>query len=387
MKVSHRSRPTGLLSSLFASALLIATLSALLTAQEEPISTISVNVKVVNVLATVRDKRGNIINSLSQDDFTLQEDGRPQTIKYFARETDLPLSLGLLVDTSGSQLSVLDQEISASSVFANDVLRDEKDSSFLLHFDGEVELLQDVTTSRERIVSALRLLQGPRQDYQQQGGNRGGYGGGRRGGYGGGGPYGGGGSRGGGSNAGTLLYDAVFLASDEVMRPQTGRKALIVLTDGVDHGSRLSLERAIESAQRADTMVYTIYFEGEEGGGRVSMSGPWGGGGPWGGRRGGNSWPFPRGGGSSADGKKVLERLSRETGGRMFVVSRSEPIAQIYRQIQDELRNQYNLGYTPDRAAGAAAEYRHIQVATKRNDLTVQYRDGYYASRPIAAQQ
>jgi len=350
MKVARSPRfPAIALLSCLASALLAGLpFAAPLQAQDEPISTISVNVKVVNVLATVRDKRGNIINSLNQDDFRLEEDGRPQTIKYFNRETDLPLSLGLLVDTSGSQLSVLDEEVSASSVFVNEVLRDEEDSSFLLHFDGEVELLQDVTKSRQRMVSALRLLQEPRQDYGQGGGNRGGWGGGRRGGYGGGGPYGGR-SRSGGTNAGTLLYDAIFLASDEVMRPQTGRKALVVLTDGVDHGSRLSLERAIESALRADTMVYTIYFEGEEGGGGITINGPWGGG-----RRGGGGWPFPRiGGGSSSDGKRVLERLSRETGGRMFVVSRSEPIAQIYRQIQDELRNQYNLGYTPDRPAGA----------------------------------
>jgi len=377
MMVSRGPRPLAFRFSCFASLLLAGMpLAAPLMAQDE-VSTISVNVKVVNVLATVRDKRGNIINSLNKEDFTLQEDGRPQTIKYFNRESDLPLSLGLLVDTSGSQVSVLGEEASASSVFANEVLRDGQDSSFLLHFDGEVELLQDVTTSRDKIIDALRLLDEPRQDSQ-----RGGWGGGRRGGYGGGGPYGGGSRRGGGgANAGTLLYDAVFLASDEVMRPQTGRKALIVLTDGVDHGSRLSLERAIESAQRADTMVYTIYFEGEEGGG-VSI-----GGGPWGGGRRGNGWPFPRIGGGSSEGKKVLDRLSRETGGKMFVVSRNEPIAQIYRQIQDELRNQYNLGYTPDRPAGTEAEFRHIQVTTKRSDLTVQYRDGYYASRPIASSQ
>jgi VWFA-related protein len=321
-------------------------------AQDEPATTISVNVKVVNVLATVRDKRGNIINDLTQDDFTLAEDGRPQTIKYFARETDLPLSLGLLVDTSGSQLSVLDDEKSASATFVNSVLR-EQDSSFLLHFDGEAELLQDVTQSRSRMVAALREL-GPSEDYGRWGRGRGGV------------------SR---SGAGTVLYDAIFLAADDVMKPQTGRKAIIVLTDGVDHGSQVSLERAIEAAQRADTIVYSVYYEGEEGNRMVFGGGR---------RHGGWSWPMPGGGGSSSDGKRVLERLSHETGGRMFVVSHGTPIGQIYRQIEDELRNQYNLGYTPDRAT--AAEYRHILVGTKRSDLTVQSRDGYYASRPVTAE-
>jgi VWFA-related protein len=160
-------------------------------------------------------------------------------------------------------------------------------------------------------------------------------------------------------NAGTLLYDAIFLASDEVMSKQTGRKAIIVLTDGVDHGSKMSLDRAIEAAQRADTMVYSIYFPGQEGGGF------WGGG--------------------SEDGKRVLDRLSRETGGRMFAVSHKESIEQIYRQIQDELRSQYNLGYTPDRAAGGSQEFRKIHVTTRRNDLIVQARQGYYASQQAAS--
>ncbi|MBZ5647102.1 MAG: VWA domain-containing protein [Acidobacteriia bacterium] len=352
-----------------------------LMAQQAP--TISVNVKVVNVLATVRDQHGNIVNTLTQDDFILDEDGQPQVIRYFTRETDLALSLGLLVDTSRSQSHVLGQEKKASAAFANDVLREGTDSAFLIHFDHEVELLQDLTSSRQKVVSALQLLQEPSYDDRQRGGGYPGGGSGR-------------GSHGGGPGGGTLLYDSIFLASDELMRKQPGRKAIIVLTDGVDHGSKMSLDRAIESAQRADTMVYSVYFEGQEGGDRHSgVSGPWGGG-----RRRGGGWPgggggYPGGGSpqprptdrSSADGKKVLERLSRETGGRMFVVSKKEPIDQIYRQIQDELRNQYNLGYTPDRAADSSSEYRHILVTTRRTDLTVQAREGYYASRQIDAKR
>jgi VWFA-related protein len=358
--------------------------AAMLVAQQP--STIHVDVKVVSVLASVRDKHGNIVNTLNKDDFTLEEDGRPQTIRYFTRETDLPLTLGLLVDTSWSQSQVLEQEKTASAAFTNEVLREGKDSAFLIHFDREVELLRDLTSSRQKLYDALQELQAPQYDRQRGGGAPGG-----------GNPGGGSGrgSRGGGSGSGTLLYDSVFLASDELMEKQQGRKAIIVLTDGVDHGSKMSLDGAIESAQRADTMVYSIYFAGEE---RTdhhgSFSPPWGGGSRGGGwpRRGGGGPGGGGGGGrqgpvadSGVDGKKVLERLSRETGGRMFVVSKKEPIDRIYAQIEDELRSQYSLGYTSDRGTEESFDYRHISVATKLPDLTVQAREGYYASQPIHA--
>jgi len=360
----------------FRVACAVVALAGMSVAQEAP--TISVNVKVVNVLATVRDKHGNIVNTLNKDDFVLDEDGHPQAIRYFTRETDLPLSLGLLVDTSISQLQVLDQEKTASSAFTNELLREGQDTAFLIHFDHEVELLQDLTSSRQKIATALEDLQAPRyRDQRTSGGS--------------------GGRRGGGFGGGTLLYDSIFLASDEVLQKQPGRKAIVVLTDGVDHGSKMSLERAIESAQRADTMVYSIYFAGQEGGGyHPGMNGPWGGG-----RRGGG-WPgggggWPGGGGgypggrtdpgsprvSSEDGKKILQRLSKETGGRMFAVSKKEPINDIYKKIEDELRNQYNIGYTPDRSSENSSDYRHIHVTTKQKDLIVQAREGYYASRQV----
>ncbi|MGH9522139.1 MAG: VWA domain-containing protein [Terriglobales bacterium] len=353
---------------------------------QEAAPTFKVDVKVVNVLATVRDKNGQIVKDLNKDDFILEEDGRPQTIKYFAKETELPLTLGLLVDTSGSQRKTLNEERTGSLAFVNEVLRPGKDSAFLIHFDHEVELLQDVTTSPEKLDSRLQELQ------EERDGNYGGGGGGRS------------GRGGGGFGAGTLLYDSVFLASDEVLQKQEGRKAIVLLTDGVDHGSKMSLDDAIESAQRANTIVYSIYYAGEEGGDRrFGASGPWGGGG--GGRRGGGwpggggGWPgggggYPggsgrRGGGrgqgeNSVDGKKVLERLSRETGGHMFVVSKKDSIDKIYAQIQDELRNEYNLGYTPDQGGDAGADYRHITVSTRQKDLKVQARQGYYPARQVA---
>ena len=309
---------------------------------------ISVNVKVVNVLASVRNKHGEIARNLTKDDFELEEDGRPQTISYFSRESDLPLTLGLLVDTSGSQRRVLDQERNASSTFLDQVLRADKDKAFLIHFDREVELLQDLTSSRQKLEAALALLQTPElhRAGQEGGGDSGNSPGSS--------PDSG--RRGGGWGGGTHLYDAVYLASNDLMGKQQGRKAVIVLSDGVDRGSKETLASAVAAAQRANTLVYSILFADEH-----PYGGGYGGRGMGGGmgRRGGG-WPgrYPQQ--ERPDGKKVLDQISKQTGGRLFEVSKKLPIEQIYSQIQDELRNQYNLGYTPDRTDATAATIRSI---------------------------
>ncbi len=324
-----------------------------LRSQQQP--QINVEVKVVNVLATVRDKHGQIVSNLGKDDFELEEDGRPQAITYFTRETDLPLTLGLLVDTSESQRRVLDQERSASRSFIDDMLRVDKDKAFVIHFDHEVELLQDLTSSRQKLESALDLVGAPQLVRNSGGGS----GGSRQ-------QYGGG---------GTLLYDAVYLASDEVTKQQQGRKALVVLSDGVDHGSKETLVDAIMTAQRADTVVYSILFADEQ-----QNQSPFGGfGGPGMGRHGGygGGHRYPQG--ERTDGKKILERISRETGGRLFEVSKKQPIDQIYASIAEELRNQYSLGYSP--GADLAPGYHKIHLTTKQKDMTVQTRDGYYSDR------
>jgi len=186
--------------------------------QGEEDSTLSVDVKVVNVLATVRNKQGQIVRDLNQEDFKLEEDSRPQTIRYFARETNLPLTLGLLVDTSLSQRRLLGQEQTASYQFLQQVLREDKDMAFVLHFDREVELLQDITSSHKRLETALGSLETPDPGEWRGRGSPGSS------------PRSpGSGPRPRGRMAGTLLYDAVFLASDELMKKQTGRKALIIL--------------------------------------------------------------------------------------------------------------------------------------------------------------
>jgi VWFA-related protein len=320
---------------------------------------VSVETRLVAVYATVRDKHGKIVPTLNKEDFTLAQDSHPQTISYFARENDLPLTLGLLVDTSMSQARVLDDERDASFTFLDHMLQQDKDRAFVIHFDREVELLQDVTGSHPKLQAALKELAISRPDRDEQSGGQGrGY-----------------------RGAGTLLYDAVYLASNEVMKKQKGRKAIFVLTDGNDRGSKETLEEAIEAAQRADVSVYSIYFAGEEPGyGR----GGYGHGGGMG--RGGGGWPGGGGGGRGGhppqeertDGKKVLQRMSTETGGRLFEITKKLPIEQAYAEVQEELRNQYSLGYTPH-PADTGEGYHRIQLTVNQKDDTVQARDGYYS--------
>lgn len=319
----------------------------------------STDVKVVAVLATVRDKKGAIIHNLVKDDFVLQEDGRAQVIKYFSQQTDLPLTLGLLVDTSGSQRRVLGKERDASRTFIEQVLREDKDQTFLIHFDREVELLQDLTPSKKKLEDALDQMNASSQPQMQ-----------RQGGGGGGGGYPSGGGRRGG--AGTALYDSVLLASNELMKKQTGRKALILLSDGVDNGSKVGIGECIESAQRANTLVYSILFADKNAyGSPLSQLGGMGG------RRGGMGRGGPPMSSNRPDGKKILQRISLETGGGFFEVSDKHPIEKIYSTIEEDLRNQYSLGYTSDSSNGAG--FRRINLTAKKKDLVVQATQGYYA--------
>jgi VWFA-related protein len=336
---------------------LLALGDAPLRSQQQQGPAISVEAKMVSMLAAVRDKHGHLVNNLNKDDFVVEQDGDPQTITYFAQESNLPLTLGLLVDTSMSQRRILDQERSASHAFLDHVLREDKDKAFVIHFDYEVELLQDLTSSRQKLEASLDALGQP--EFSQTGGSSS-SGGGR-------------GSHGGG---GTLLYDAVYLASNELMKKQQGRKALIILSDGVDRGSKETLQNSIETAQRADTLVYSILFADKEGYGN---SGGYGGGhGGGGGMGGGGHRRYPQE--SRPDGKKILEQISRETGGRFFEVSKKQTIDDIYTALDEELRNQYGLGYVPNKA-DVAPGYHKILLTVKQKDLTVQTREGYYADR------
>jgi VWFA-related protein len=338
-----------------------------------PSPTIAVDARLVNLPVVVRDKKGALIQNLTKDDFILQVDGKPQTIRYFDKDTNLPLTVGLLVDTSRSQRDVLDEERTASSTFLDQMLTAPKDQAFIAQFARQVELLQDLTTSRPLLQKALREIDTPGNTSDEDSTSR---------------------------RGGTTLYDALFLASDELMRKQTGRKAIIILSDGVDRNSKETLVKSIEAAQRADTIIYAIYFKGEEapmqnnnqhgrggypgggypGGGYPGGRYPGGGypGGGYPGGNGGNNGNYPPQ--SHVDGKKILERMTQETGGRFFEVKKNQDVAQIYNQIAEELRAQYRLGYTPTEAA-AANGFHQIDLMLHQKGLLVQTRAGYYIGK------
>jgi VWFA-related protein len=315
----------------------------------------------ITLFVTVRDKHGKIMPNLSKDDFVLTQDDHPQTIQSFAKETDLPLTVGLLFQTSATEAGDLDRERSASHDFLDQTLRENKDKAFIIHFDREVELLQDLTASRDKLFNALGLLQAARPD--QSGGNDGDNSdqtSGRRSGRG---------------SQNSVLYDAIYLASNELMKTQHNRKLLIVMSDGVDRGSKETIGSAIESALRADTFVYTVFSKAEE---TQSQNGGFrfpGGGGGMGRPGGGHRYPQEQ---PHADGKKILEQISRESGGQFFEVSKKLPVSQICSSIQEDLRYQYSLTYTPEKSGDWTGLHK-IVLTTRQKDLSVQARQGFYA--------
>ncbi|MBV8896658.1 MAG: VWA domain-containing protein [Acidobacteriaceae bacterium] len=301
-------------------------------------STIKVDVELVNILFTVHAKKGGaLIPNLEKNDFTVFEDQKQQTIQHFSRETDLPLTLGLLIDISASQTRLIDIEREAASAFFSNVIR-QKDEAFLISFGKDTELLQDYTNSPRLLTAALRDLQGDGITPMLGGG-----------------PVNQGPVPTMGSPKGTLLYDAIYLASNEKLKSEVGRKALILITDGEDQGSTYNLRTAVEAAQKSDAIIYSIFY--------VDRA-FYGGGG------------FMIGGGG---GESELRKMSEQTGGRVFTVSNKHPLNDVFKQIQDELRNQYSIGYesTNPKRDGT---FRRIEIKVDNSDYKVQARDGYYAT-------
>src|ERR1022692_2491163 len=257
---------------------------------DRPVATLKVQAREVLVPVTVRDKRGAPVPNLTVADFTLAEDGRPQVIKSFTRESNLPFRLGLLVDTSRSVSAAMENEKKAAGKFIDLMLPASSkgatagDAAFLIHFDREVELLQDFTSSRDNLHRELDTM-GPTERERNTSN----------------GPETSGDDRGSqsrGNRGGTQLYDAIFLAADELMKPKDGRKALVVFSDGEDRGSKESLNDAVDAADRANVAVYTIYFKGEqEGGGSGGFPGQGRRGGMGGGGYPGGGGGYPGGGG------------------------------------------------------------------------------------------
>jgi VWFA-related protein len=287
--------------------------------------TLKVSVNVVNVYAVVRDKK-RLVPDLSKDDFEVTEDNVPQNIKYFSKQTDTPLTLVLAVDTSPSQERVLPAEQSAAKQFAAEVIRP-KDAFAVIHFDVEVEQLQDFTADLSYLNRAI-------DETQINGG--------------GGGPLPGTFPTTGGA---THLYDAVYLASHDMLRNESGRKVLILLTDGEDEGSQLTLDRGLEAAQKADVIIYSILLSDRA---------------------------FYMRGGLGYGGEGVLNKLSSETGGRVIRANNARNTSEAFQEIANELRTQYLLGYTPSNKDNNGA-FRRIKVRVTHGNYNVQARRGYYA--------
>jgi VWFA-related protein len=355
----------------FASSLV--TVRAQTAASNAQTTTLKVQVHEVILPVTVRDKKGQVVPNLKREDFTLEEDGRPQTIKSFLHETNMPFRLGLLVDTSRSQENALAGERSATGKFIDQMLSQPADKAFLLHFDHEVELLQDFTSSKPKLKHELEGMATSSNSSQGDTGGQDGSSGHRR-------------------RGGTQMYDAIFLASNELMLKEQGRKALIILSDGVDRGSKESLNDAIDAAEKANVSIYTVYFKGEEdhngGGGNPGMGRHGGGGYPGGGYPGGG-YPGGRGGqrpGAGGDvhvdGKKILEQIANRTGGRFFEAKKKDSFDEVYAQISEELRGQYLLSYTPDKPATKddSDGFHKISLKAKDDKLAVITREGYYSS-------
>jgi len=303
------------------------------TDQSEPTETLKVNVNVVQLFFNVKDKRGALIPNLTKNDFQIFENGKPETIKYFTPESNLPLTLGILIDSSGSQERVLGMEKEIGGAFLSQILTD-KDLAFVLDFNVNANLLQDFTNSVHLLKVALNSA------VINTGGGGGvipGMGGGPV-------PTGPQGPR------GTVLYDAIYLASHDELAQQVGRKAMIILTDGEDEGSQLKIQDAAEAAQKSDSIVYVLLCADRG---------------------------FYGFGGYTGEGE--MKKLSQETGGRVIDVgNNADKLKAAFNQIANELRSQYNIGYTPTNTAKDGS-FRKVEIRPNSKDYKIQARSGYYA--------
>jgi VWFA-related protein len=299
--------------------------------------TIKVDVNLVNILYSVKAKKGGaLIPNLEKSDFTIFEDGKEQKIQQFSRETDLPITLGLLIDVSLSQERLVDIERQAASAFFDAVIR-RKDEAFVISFGKDVQLLQDMTGSARQLTASMNDLQ-PDAEPPRMGNI----------------PVNNGPIPQTGTPKGTLLYDAVVLASNDKLSGEVGRKALILITDGDDEGSTYDRRAAIEAAQKANSIIFSIYYVDRGFYSRYGMS--FGGG-----------------------GEGELRKMSDETGGQVFTVSGKHPLSEVFKEIQDELRNQYSIAYSPDNPARDGT-FRHIEIKLDKPDDRVQARNGYFAT-------
>ena len=296
---------------------------------QEPATTLKVNVNVVQLFFNVKEKHGGLVPNLNKNDFEIFEDSKPQTIKYFTAESNLPLTLGMMIDASGSQRNVIDMEKEVGGAFLRQILTD-KDEAYVISFDITVDLLQDFTRDTHRLQAALNKAK-VNVDYSS-GGIPG---------------MGGGPVPQRGNSPGTLLYDAVYLSAHDMLSKEVGRKAMIILTDGQDEGSRLKIQDAIEAAQKADAIVYVLLCA-------------------------------DRGfyGGFGYSGEGDMRKLTEQTGGRVINVgNKFDKLREAFDQIAAELRSQYNIGYTPTNEKKDGT-YRKVEIKSKQG-YKIQARAGY----------
>jgi VWFA-related protein len=305
--------------------------------EDRSVATFKLQVNLVDVFFTVKDKNNNLVPHLNKNDCSIFEDKQPQTFKSFVAENNLPLTLGILLDTSGSQQRVLPLEQEAGSRFLERVLK-AKDEAFLLSFDVNVDLLQDFTNSPRLLARAMN-----KAEINTAGGN---------------GAAGIPGAGGGtvptiGDPKGTLLYDAIYLASNEKLTQESGRKAMIILTDGDDQGSRTKITEAIAAAEKSNAMIYVIL---------IADTGFYGG------------WGY--------NGYSAADKMTKETGGRLINVGNNgKKLEEAFAQIEDELRTQYAATYTPTNAK-MDGTFRHLGLECHGDGLKVQVRKGYFAPVP-----
>jgi len=298
---------------------------------QEPIQAqgpaIKAQVNLVNLFATVRDKNKRIVTDLKQDDFKVFEDNQPQTISFFSKEMNLPITLGLLLDTSGSEQYMLGSIQDAGARFLNRILR-KGDEAMIMSFDTDVDLLADFTDDRGILNRAINKARINTPGGGYIAGNPG--------------PVGG------QDMTGTALYDAIYLACGEKLNGEAGRKAIVIVTDAEDEGSKVKLEEAIEAAQKTDTVVHILLVADRRfGGGRPDIG----------------------------------HHIAEETGGRMIVVNSEKNLEGAFDQISEELRSQYTLGYYPTNNA-PDGKFRKIHVDVDNKEYKVLARKGYYAPRP-----
>jgi VWFA-related protein len=356
------------------------TSSAPATPDDKPAHTLKTPGHQVQLAVTVRDKKGALVPSIDKNDFTLTEDGRPQMVQSFTRDPNQPWKLGLLVETARPVSAALEDVRKAGGQFIDTMLPAQSSGGsasqlFLIHFDRQVELSEDFTASRDKLHQELDDLSATRQRHDDTEGPE---------------TTGEDRDRPTRTRNANQLYDAIFLACDELMKNQQGRKTIVVFSDGIDRGSKDTLNDAVDAADRANVAIYTVYTKGQQEDDNAGF--------PRDNRRGGIGYPgggggYPGGGGGYpgggsgrqrrepkpiVDGKKIMAEIARRTGGHAYEAKKRDDIQPIYKLISDELQGQYVLTYTPDKP-DTEGGFHKVAVKANKGDLEVTTREGYYA--------